>query len=253
VIELKQPSRAVRAMITCKLTGEVGQPVKAHIVPKAFYELPPQSKGPYRLISNASDTYPKKVPIGIYDDTIVTKNGETRFGPWDEYAARVLLQRFNEFTPIRHNNKISGWYLPGIDYAALKLFALSVLWRANASAQPAFHKVELGAHEPTIRNLLLRGNPTSEEKYSVCIARWIDEQFGPVFMDPFLEKHEGVNYYRIYCGRYVLYVKVDRRKTGSGFSEFQLAPGRHLYVIARTLRSSKEWVLMRRMAVENAR
>ncbi len=239
-------------MITCKLTGKVGRPVKAHVVPKAFYELPHQSEGPCKLISNASDTYPKKVPIGIYDDTIVTKDGEARFGPWDDYASQVLLLRFDEFTPIRHNSKIVAWYFPDVDYAALKLFALSVLWRAHASAQPAFRKVKLGIHEPIIRNLLLRGDPASEEEYSVCIARWIDEQFGPVFMDPFREKYEGVNYYRIYCGRYVLYVKVDKRKTGPSFKEIQLAPGRPLCVIARTLRSSKEWPLMLGIARENA-
>jgi hypothetical protein len=239
-------------MITCKLTGEVGQPVKAHIVPKAFYELPPQSEGPCRLISNASDTYPKKVAIGIYDDTIVTKAGEARFGPWDDYASRVLLQRFDEFTPMRHNSKIVAWSRPHVDYAALKLFTLSVLWRAHASAQPAFRKVRLGVHEPIIRNLLLRGDPASEEEYSVCIARWIDEQFGPVFMDPFREKYEGVNYYRIYCGRYVLYVKVDKLKSAPSFQEMQLAPGRPLCIIARTLRSSKEWPLMLRIARGNA-
>jgi hypothetical protein len=184
---------------------------------------------------------------------MVTKDGEARFGPWDDYASRVLLQRFDEFTPIRHNGETLAWYLPDVDYAALKLFALSVLWRAHASTQPAFRKVKLGAHEPTIRDLLLREDPAAEEQYSVCIVRWIDDQFGPVFMDPFREKYEGVNYYRIYCGRYVLYVKVDNRKTGASFKEMQLAPGRNLYVIARMLRHSKEWPLMVRIAHENVR
>ena len=86
-------------MFTCKLTGVVGRPVKAHVVPKAFYELPPQSEGPYKLISNASDTFSKKLPIGIYDDAMVTKDGEARFGPWDDYSSQVILQRFDEFTP----------------------------------------------------------------------------------------------------------------------------------------------------------
>jgi hypothetical protein len=240
-------------MITCKLTGQTGPPVKAHVIPKAFYECPPQSEGPYKLISGASDTFPKKVPIGIYDNTMVTKDGESRFGPWDDYASQVLLQRFNEFLPIRNGSETSAWSLSNVDYKVLKLFALSVLWRAHASSQPVFRKVKLGTHEPIIRNLLLRGDPASEEEYSVVIARWIDEQFGPVFMDPFCEKYEGVNYYRIYCGRYVLYVKADKQKTGPTFKDIQLSPGRQLYVMARVLRVSKEWSLMVRLAHENER
>jgi len=238
-------------MITCKLTGQIGPPVKAHVIPKAFYECPPQSEGSYKLISNISNTFPKKVPIGIYDNTIVTKEGESLFGLWDDYASRVLLQRFNEFLPIRRGYEIEAWSLPNVDYAALKLFALSVLWRAHASSQSAFQRVKLGAHESIIRALLLRGDPASEEEYSVLIARWIDEQYGPVFMDPFREKYEGVNYYRVYCGRYVLYIKVDKQRTGPTFKDKQLSPGRDLCVMARVLQTNKEWPIMVRLAHES--
>jgi hypothetical protein len=240
-------------MITCKLTGKEGPPVKAHIVPESFYELPSQSDGPYQLITNTPGKYPKKVPIGIYDNTIVTRDGEDRFGPWDNYACELLLKRFDEFVPINHENKIIAWQMCGTDYAMMKLFALSVLWRAHASSQPAFSKVDLGPHEPKIRAHLLQENPGSEEEYSVCIVRWIDDGFGPVVMDPFRERYEGVNYYRIYCGRYVLYVKADQMNTGKSFKDMQLAPDRDLFLIARELKSSKEWPLMKRMARENAR
>lgn len=182
--------------------------------------------------------------MGIYDETIVTAEGEQLFGPWDDYAAKLLLQQFGEFKPIQKNDEMLAWHLPGIDYSALKLFALSVLWRAHASSQLPFQKVNLGVHEPIIRGMLLEGNPGGEEEYSVCIARWVDQEFGPVFMDPFLEKYGGVNFYRFYCGRYVLYVKVDKQKTCAAFSNMQLAPGRDLFLIPRELKTSKEWPIM---------
>ncbi len=78
-------------MFTCKLTGKNGRPVKAHVIPKAFYEIPPQSEGPYKLVSGAAGVHPKKVPIGIYDNTMVTKDGEDLFGPWDDLSERCCL------------------------------------------------------------------------------------------------------------------------------------------------------------------
>ena len=240
-------------MIVCKLTGKSGRAVKAHIVPKAFYELPPQSEGPTQLLTNTPGQFLKKIPVGIYDDAIVTSEGESLFGPWDDYACEVLLNRFKEFTPLYKSHQLAGWQLEGVDYAQLKLFGLSVLWRAHASTQPVFQKVKLGGHESKIRDLLLRAEPAKAEDYSVCFMRWIDDDFGPVPMDPFRERYDGVNFYRVYCGRYVLCVKVDRRDTGPTLRELQVAPTRPLLVGARNLHKSKEWAVAAKIAQSNER
>ena len=239
-------------MIVCKLTGKSGRAVKAHIVPKAFYEPPPQSEGLIRLLTNTSGQFPKKIPVGIYDDAIVTNEGESLFGPWDNYAYEVLLNRFKEFTPLYKSHQLVGWQLKDVDYALLKLFGLSVLWRADASTQPAFQKVKLGVHESKIRDLLLRADPAKAEDYSVYFMRWIDDGFGPgPPMDPIRQRIDGVNFYLVYCGRYVLYVKVDRRDTGPTLRELQVAPTRPLLVGARNLRKSKEWPVLVKIAQSN--
>ncbi len=239
-------------MIVCKLTGKSGKGVKAHVLPMAFYELPQQEEGPLKLVTNTPGIYPKRAPIGIYDQNMVTRDGEERFGPWDDYACQILLQRFKEFIPITDGQQIGAWRLPDVDYSLMKLFALSVLWRAHASTHPAFAKVDLGAYEPRIRRLLLEKDPGAEEQFSVCIVRWIDDGFGPVFMNPFRERYDGVNFYRVYCGRYVIYIKVDQRKTGPKLRELQLAQGRDLYLVARDLKASKEWPIMANMTQANA-
>ncbi len=231
-------------MIVCKLTGKSGRAVKAHIVPKAFYELPPQSEGPTRLLTNTPGQYPTKIPVGIYDDAIVTSEGELLFGPWDDYACKVLLNRFKEFTPIYKNRLLKGWQLEDVEYERFKLFGLSVLWRAHASTQRAFQRVNLGVHEPKIRDLLIRADPAKAEDYSVCFMRWIDDDFVPFFMDPFWKRDDGVKFYRVYCGRYILYVKVDRQDTCPTLRELQVAPTRPLLVRARNLRKSKEWPVL---------
>ena len=239
-------------MITCQLTGTEGKGVKAHIVPRAFYELPSQDEGPLRLMSNAEGTFPKKLPVGIYDDSIVTIEGEKTFGAWDDYAVKILIEGWSDFQEIEDNGELLAWRLSEYNYSLLKLFALSVLWRAQCSKHPAFSKVQLGPHEDVIRQMLTSNDPGEPEEYSVNIVRWKTQEFGPVFMDPFSEKYKGVNYYRTYCGRYVLYVKVDKRSTIQEFKEFQLGEREELFLIARELRKSKEWPIMQKIAKQNA-
>ncbi len=228
-------------MFTCKLTGFHGKAIKSHVVPRAFYKLPEQNAGPLKLETNAPGVYPKKMPIGIYDQSIVTREGEDIFGPWDNYASRTLLQHFDKFEPIRDEGEVLAWRLPDVNYRHMKLFALSVLWRADASSHPVFAKVNLGPHEPALRKILLSGDAGNEELYSVCIARWDDESLGHFSMDPIRKRFEGINYYKVYCGRYVLDIKVDRRKTGQTFHSVPLAPDRDLLVIAKNLKRSNEW------------
>jgi hypothetical protein len=184
---------------------------------------------------------------------MVTQDGENLTKPWDDYAIRILFKNKAAFEPVTHGGVIRAWTLPEYEYSPLKLFALSVLWRAHASTRPEFGRVQLGPHEPKIRGLLLNSHPGTPEEYSVHIVKWIDDEFGPVFMDPFREAYEGVNYYRIYSGRYVLYVKVDQQPSCETFREMQLGQNKKLTVIVRELKKSKEWPLMQQIARGNAR
>ena len=239
--------------IICKLTGREGKPVKAHIIPKAFYELPPQKKGSNLLLSNVSGTFPKKLPVGIYDSTIVTKDGENIFDPLDDYAVQLLLHNNAKFNTVSKDGDIAGWQITKYDYDKLKLFSLSILWRANASSHDAFSKVRLGPHEKIIRKMLLENKAGTADEYSVILSKWIDDGFGPVFMDPFRERYDGLNYYRVYCGRYVFTIKVDRQSTNGGFREIQIDPNKPLLIVARHLKQSKEWPVMQKIAGQNAR
>lgn len=230
--------------IICKLTKTEGKSVRAHIVPKAFYDLPLQQEGVSKIYSNSTGAFPKKMPMGVYDDGIVTIEGEAVFGGLDNYAVDLLLNQIDAFDEISKNGDIGGWHLKKYDYKLLKLFALSVLWRAHSSTKDIYSKVALGRHEPAIREMVLARSPGREENYSVIFARWQGDDIDNVIMDPFLERYEGINYYRIYCGKYIIYVKVDSRKTRGVFSKVQLKPDSPLYVICREFNKSKERKVM---------
>ncbi len=62
-------------MITCKLTGQTGPAIKAHIVPESFYELPPQSDGPYKLVTNTPGKQLQRYAIGARPRFISHRKG----------------------------------------------------------------------------------------------------------------------------------------------------------------------------------
>jgi hypothetical protein len=235
----------------CKLTGLEGKGVDAHIIPKSFYAIDPYEKLPTRLFTNANGQYTKRSPQGIYDRTIVTEDGERIFSALDDYAAQLLICGEDEFESLHHIGELVAYQVAKYDYVKLKLFFLSVLWRASVSSHHFFRKVNLGPHEFGIREALLSGDPHDTDWFAVTLARWSDHKDGIGMMDPFRERYEGINYYRLYLGNYVVYCKVDQRLPGEAFRSIQLTPERPLIVIARELKKSKEFSIMAQIVRKN--
>jgi len=62
----------------CKLTGKKGKPLKSHIIPHSFYRniMYSDQNNTMKLVSNSANTYPQRSPIGVYDNEMVTAEGE---------------------------------------------------------------------------------------------------------------------------------------------------------------------------------
>lgn len=59
--------------ITCMLTGVRGPAVKSHIIPESFYLIPEGLGTKVKLVTDTAGHYPKRCPIGVYDQRILTK------------------------------------------------------------------------------------------------------------------------------------------------------------------------------------
>lgn len=84
--------------ITCKLTGITGKPARAHIIPRCFYLIRSEHVGKMKLLTNVKDSHAKRCQVGVYDETIVTEEGERRFCNWDNYACDLLVNQFGSAT-----------------------------------------------------------------------------------------------------------------------------------------------------------
>jgi hypothetical protein len=69
------------------------------------------------------------------------------------------------------------------DYAAFKLFHMSVVFRAGVSSLPTFSEVQLGQHEQRLRKLLLSRDPGRADRYPVfgyAVVRHDDQRIVPM-------------------------------------------------------------------------
>lgn len=239
--------------MTCSLCGEERPLVKAHVIPEAFFREQRTEKEPSLLVTNIPGVYPKRAPIGIYDQSILCAACEAKFGAFDSYAAEVLLNRRNQlFKALSKDNRAVGFVAEGIDQALLHGFLVAVLWRASASSQPFFKDVKLGPYHELAKQFVLGRAPENAGLFASVLSRWIASEkykdLTTAMLNPHAERWNGVNAYRIHLGDHTAYIKTDKRPYPENLRVMQIGSRQHLFVAARSLDNSKELRVMKLVA-----
>lgn len=245
-------------MSICRLCGASSGFVNSHIIPEAFFRVLRNGEEAPLIIAGAAGQVPKKSPIGVYDQGILCGTCEGRFLQWDTYGIDVLLTRFDHFfNPIFKEEKIVGYEAPDIDKVKLLDFLTSVMWRASVSSQLFYQSVQLGPYEAQIRERMLAQGGHAPEAVDAVFSRWddADEENLPTdgMMNPYRERWDGVNAYRLYLGKIIAYVKFDKRSFSETFEKFSLRNADPLRIISRSLAVSKDLVAMRETAIASHR
>jgi hypothetical protein len=222
------------------LPGNRRRFVNAHIIPEGFFRRLRDGTTTPRLISNTPDTFPQPAPIGVYDAAILCDSCEPLFGEWDEYAQQMLRAEPGGVPHILPDDTVVGWELPEYRYDLLKLFFVSVLWRASVSTRYFYRRVKAGPFEDVAKRMIQARDPGPPEQFAVTVAR-LAGPLGATILDPHTDRSENVNYYRFYFGGYIGYIKVDRRPPPAmPFGPFVLRPNAPLKIIQRDPFQSKE-------------
>ena len=136
------------------------------------------------------------------------------------------------------------YVVENFEYKKLKLFFISLLWRASVSKQQFFSKISLGEFENIAKEHIAKGDPGDKEDFGVTLAKF-DHPLAKSILDPHDDKQSDVNYYRFYLGSYIAYIKVDTKPAPSPLSLIAIAPNKPLYIIYRDFSKSKELELMK--------
>jgi len=132
--------------MTCRLCNRETKLIKAHIMPNSMNQvlrkvLGDDPNSPMLAIDKTTGKT-KPLPMGVYDKSIVCPACDGNFSPWERHATDVLFTD-HQWTDLRYDRsgQPACYTLLNADYAKLKLFVLSMLWKTSVSSLPFCSKL----------------------------------------------------------------------------------------------------------------
>ncbi|HUT35688.1 MAG TPA: hypothetical protein VNE39_19515 [Planctomycetota bacterium] len=134
----------------------------SHIVPESCYRPAYDSRHCASEL-RSWDTRWRPIQVGKRERLLCEECDTKRIGRYDTYFKGFWFDR-PALPPVISGRTVD---VTGADYTLLKLFHLSVLWRAGVSSQAGFSNVKLGPYGEKLRAMLLRGDPGPEDAYPI--------------------------------------------------------------------------------------
>lgn len=194
----------------CKLCDKEKKLIKSHIIPESFYR---DAYTSHNGIMVRKDDHSKRLPIGIYDKEIVCADCEKTFQKWDEYGYEffntVLTTKGKMIS--RHNENIALSF-EQINYKELKLFLMSILWRAAVSGSDFFDQISLGSYESILKKKIASADAGSAQDFATIIFKFELSKYD-VLHPPYKTRlNDGVDGYRLFFFNAEVFIKVDKQK-----------------------------------------
>ncbi len=131
---------------------------------------------------------------------------EEQFSIYERYVSQKFYHQ--ESITVKQDDK--AFIAENVDYSLMKLFQLSLLWRASVSQLEIFGDVKLGPHEEYLRNMLTNENPGEDYEYG-CLQFAIfmekNKLADGLILAPAFFRVDGFRHYRfIFGGLIWLYV-----------------------------------------------
>ncbi|AWH30625.1 hypothetical protein C1931_17725 [Stenotrophomonas sp. YAU14A_MKIMI4_1] len=170
----------------CKLTGKPGRFVKSHIIPQALTKISEQG-GPF--FQYGEGTRPTQRCSSWYDQGLVIREGEDILSEIDTRAIEALREHrlvwssWGEATTLGSLHDVIqdpfGFRQVHMDTKMLRIFFLSLLWRAAESQLSEFKEIALPAADAeVIRKALVDGLEPPMSFYPIQLTQL--STLGPV-------------------------------------------------------------------------
>ncbi|MFM0100312.1 hypothetical protein PQQ87_32295 [Paraburkholderia nemoris] len=138
----------------------------SHIYPEWLYKPLYDEKRRFEVLSIIPEGHNELKQKGMRE-YLLCDDCEQKISVWEGYARSAFVSPEKPLEVSREGTLLS---IRGLDYAKLKLFELSILWRAGVSRLPFFEKLRLGsAHEERLRLLLLACDPGDPDRYGALM------------------------------------------------------------------------------------
>lgn len=226
------------ATATCKFCLEVKPLIRAHIIPVGLYPKNPDGDRLQYSLSGEGTRPKKKVPHGVYDDRLVCETCERQFAAWDDYAIRFFVNETVPFQALVNEQGTPFRIYPLFDYAKLKLFFISMLWRAHATDLPDFVKVDLGSkYEEMAKAMIKASDPGTPDQFAVFLIRFTGEH-RLLGTSPTPRPHLGVVIYETLLFGFGSFIKASKRPLPTAYRNVQLTDRQPLYMLEKPIEDS---------------
>ena len=181
----------------CPLCTLEAKLVSSHIIPEFLYETLYDEKHRFHQISIDPAQRNQFKQKGLRE-TLLCFSCEQRLSVPEQYVSNLL----NGGVPITVAQDGKYLRLSELDYRKLKLFQLSVLWRAGVSTLSSFSQVQLGPHTNKIRELVYEQRPGNASDYG-CIMSMLmrgDDMVTGLIVPPTWARFGGLKSYRFVFG-----------------------------------------------------
>ncbi|AZO08393.1 MULTISPECIES: hypothetical protein [unclassified Mesorhizobium] len=211
----------------CKLTGSRGRFVDSHLLPKALTKAGGLGKP---LMQGGKGRPPTTRHSSWYDNRLVTRAGEDILAKLDDWAikelrkAKLVWSGWGPMTRLPDIRQIpaTGWgirELSGVDWRLLRVFMLSLLWRAGATEREEFGDIEIPSDDlNTLRRMVLERTPDPIEFYQTELTQLstmgFEHNHTPIAMTKTIPGLDGEPEYEVPHFRFYfdgLIVHFDRR------------------------------------------
>ena len=210
----------------CRLCTGNGTLRKSHVIPEWLYG--PLYDGIHRYhVIKAAPLAKRRFEQKGLRERLLCQTCETKLSVYEGYARGVLFGG-QEITVVQHKDGIE---LRDLDYRKIKLFQLSLLWRAGVARQEFFSQVELDRHEEPLRKMLLAKDPGRCTEYGCVIIPLVTEEnpLTDLILQPVAVKTGDFDGYRfVFGGQTWIYLLGDGR--GFPFSKFFLKEDGRLFI-----------------------
>lgn len=213
---------------SCKLCKNERELKNSHIIPEFMYTPLYDKKHRFDMLSNHETLRTKNLQKGIRE-YLLCEQCEVVLSKYERYVSQILSGQNH----IAHQRNGGLVHLDGVDYKKLRLFGLSVLWRASVSSLPIFKQVKLGPHEEKIRHMILGEDPGKPNKYPfiLAIVEHQDEVQTRLIIQPTWTRSEGHYAYRFVMGGLVWIFIVSSHQPPSVISQTAVSEEGHLTML----------------------
>jgi len=215
----------------CRLCLEIKPLIKAHILPKwCFRQGLKNFKDPSIILTKDIKRRAKTFSpgsIGIYDETILCKECDRYFSPWEKYFKEEFFDKFNSFpTLLQHPLEHPTTLAQEFSHDKIKLFFLALLWRASISNQSFYQNVSCGKkYEEKLRQMLIDKDAGDIADFPVWAKYYFDKNkksYAALKLSPFRHRISEVNCYTFVFLGFEFSIKVDAKPTPNYLAESTL-------------------------------